>query len=135
MSELLTNQHSTFRKMKRTLILDSEGNAVVTCNEDFNCVTFLVGEIWVRGELIPGKKIQINGINHLKSLRDYLSGVVQSEEEIIKLKQEKKELSKIHIQKPTEESSKKLKEINFKISKLREIYFEDETDKEKRILL
>ena len=73
--------------MDRTLILDEEGNAVITCNESYDIITFLIGESYDRRGLIPGKKFSLSGVGSLKAIRDYLNCVITREEQMRQLKQ------------------------------------------------
>lgn len=64
--------------MKRALILDNNGEAVVTVNEEFDLITIMVGEQYTREGVIPSKKYQIKGIDIIKELHKFLSTVIQT---------------------------------------------------------
>lgn len=77
----------------RTIILDKEGNAVITTNEDFDKITIMVGEQWVKGNKLPAQKFTIASINALKCVRDYLNSVISKGQKVEELKTKHKELS------------------------------------------
>lgn len=64
--------------MKRALILDNNGEAVVTVNEEFDLITIMVGEQYTRDGVIPAKKYQIKGVEIIKELHKFLSTVIQT---------------------------------------------------------
>ena len=105
--------------MDRTLILDEEGNAVITCNESYDIITFLIGESYDRRGLIPGKKFSLSGVGSLKAIRDYLNCVITREEQLRILKKQLEEYSAAHLEYPTEDNLLNLKSVNRNIRKLK----------------
>jgi len=105
--------------MDRTLILDEEGNAVITCNESYDIITFLIGESYDRRGLIPGKKFSLSGVNSLKAMRDYLNSVITREEQLRIFQEQLEEYSSAHLESPTEDTLEKLKSVNRNIRKLK----------------
>jgi hypothetical protein len=105
--------------MDRTLILDEEGNAVITCNESYDIITFLIGESYDRRGLIPGKKFSLSGVGSLKAIRDYLNCVITREEQLRILKKQLEEYSAAHLEHPTEDNLLNLKSVNRNIRKLK----------------
>ena len=105
--------------MDRTLILDEEGNAVITCNESYSIITFLIGERYDRNGLVPGKKFSLSGVGSLKAVRDYLNCVITREEQLKIFQEQLEEYSAAHLESPTDETSKKLKDVKRNILKLK----------------
>lgn len=105
--------------MDRTLILDESGNAVITCNEDFDVITILSGEIYTPNGIIPGKKFSISGVTAIEGLRDYLNSVCSKNIQYNTLKKEQSELKDTHLANPTKESTERLREINKTLLKLK----------------
>lgn len=81
----------------RTIILDKEGNAVITTNEDFDKITILVGEQWVKGNQLPAQKFSIASIDSLKSVRDYLNSVISKGQRVAHLKSKHQELTEKYL--------------------------------------
>lgn len=105
--------------MDRTLILDQEGNAVITCNENYNVITIMSGEYFSKYGVRPAQKFSISGLDAIEAIRDYLNSVCAKNAQVEKLSVRKKELSVTHLESPTEESSQELKEINKKLAILK----------------
>ena len=103
----------------RTLILDKEGNAIITTNEEYNLITILEGERYIKGTHIPSKKLSINSIESIRAIRDFLNSVISKGEKIESLSSEHEELVKEFLKTKDEQISKRLKAIKVEFIKLR----------------
>ena len=91
----------------RTLILDKEGNAVITTNDKFDKITIMVGEYYIKGLHIPSKQFSIETIDSIKAVRDYLNSVITKGEKIAQLEKEHKNLSEQYLVKKDEKLTKR----------------------------
>jgi|TARA_R110001606_G_C15212804_1_gene633101 hypothetical protein len=103
----------------RTLILDKEGNAIITTNDEYNLITILEGERYVKGTHIPSKKFCINSLDSIRCIRDFLNSVISKGEKIDSLSLEHEALVKEFLKNKDEKTSKRLKEIKLEFIKLR----------------
>ena len=103
----------------RTLILDKEGNAVITTNDKFDKITIMVGEYYIKGLHIPSKQFSIETIDSIKAVRDYLNSVITKGEKIAQLEKEHKKLSEQYLVKKDEKLYQKIKQIKSEFIKLR----------------
>ncbi len=107
----------------RTLILDKDGNAIITTNEDFDKINIMVGETWVKGNHLPAQKFSIGSIDSLKAVRDYLNSVITKGQKVAQLKERHKELSDKYLDHTSEhykseEISDELQSIKLEFTKL-----------------
>jgi len=105
--------------MDRTLILDEDGNAVITCNEDFTVITIMSGELIHRHGVRPAQKFSIGGIGAIEAVRDYLNSVCAKNALSKKLQGERKELVDEYIETETEETKSRIENINKKLINLK----------------
>ena len=105
--------------MDRSLILDQEGNAVITCNEEYNIITIMSGEYFSKYGVRPAQKFSISGLDAIESLRDYLNSVCAKNAQVDTLRIEQKELLEKQLTEPTEETSERLKTIKKKLINLK----------------
>jgi hypothetical protein len=103
----------------RTLMLDSEGNAVITTNEEYNLITILEGERYIKGTHIPSKKFSINSLDSIRSIRDFLNSVISKGERVQELVQEHESLVKEFLETKDETISNRLKDIKAEFIKLK----------------
>ena len=109
--------------MKRALILDDKGNAVMTVNDDLNMITIHVGEFIYRGQIIPSKQFQISGIDVIKDIQGFLSSIIQTNKELMALTEEKRklttEVSNTPLGTPEHDTFReRLKQVNNKLNKI-----------------
>jgi len=102
----------------RTIILDEEGNAVITTNEDFDKITILVGEQWSKGNHLPAQKFSITSIDSLKSVRDYLNSVISKGQRVAHLKSKHQELTEKYLDHTSEHY--KSEDINKEMKSIKE---------------
>lgn len=77
--------------MKRTLILDTLGEAVITTDDSYETISIIVMEKRFRGEVIPAKHFQLTGQDVLKDLHKFIGNVIQNNKAVSKLEKEVQE--------------------------------------------
>jgi len=103
----------------RTLILDQDGNAIITCNEQYDTINIMSGEYISRHGVRPAMKFSVGSIEAIEAIRDFLNSVCAKNAQVAKLTQDLEKLKVTHLESPTEETSKKLKALNKKLSNLK----------------
>lgn len=80
--------------MKRTLILDTKGEALASTSEEFDRLNIMIAEQDLRaGGRIPAQKFVIYGTEALKELQKFISNILISKNELRNLQEEHKLLT------------------------------------------
>jgi hypothetical protein len=76
--------------MKRTLILDTKGEALASTSEEFDRLNIMVAEQDDRYGKIPAQKFVVYGRESLKELQKFIGTILQSQTELKNLQDEHK---------------------------------------------
>lgn len=100
--------------MRRALILDSKGRDVITVNESYDTINFIISSN--KGN--PALEFQLNSKELLKDLHKFIGNVIQNNIAVEKIKNDLTDLRMSDIKSENKETKEKIDQLQVKLKEI-----------------